>query len=85
MTGKENELLKQLARICSNDTGKIYVVQNKIKILNKLKDDLSFSFFNILPISIVVTDLILSYDFFSKTELKCLELDVLIFSCLLMN
>ncbi|NWI22539.1 POP1 protein, partial [Sula dactylatra] len=39
LTGKENELLKQLTRICSIDTGKFYVVQNKVKILNRLKDD----------------------------------------------
>lgn len=51
LTGKENELLKQLARICSIDTGKFYVVQNKFKILNRLKDEPSFSFFDILPLN----------------------------------
>lgn len=34
LKGKENELLKQLARICSIDTGKIYI-QNKDLELTK--------------------------------------------------
>jgi len=57
LTGKENELLKQLGRICSIDTGKFYVVQNKVKTLNRLKNEPSFSFFTVLPISIVYTEL----------------------------